>query len=914
MTVAFDFSALPNLRWIMVRYLFFPALCLIATIDHTAIASAADDRPNILFIFADDQSYKTISCYDAHPDWVSTPNIDALAKSGVRFERSYLGAWCMPSRASLLTGRLQHAVMSMTMEGEYPGSRYDSTECPFVPAQFRAGGYQTAQIGKWHTGTDTGFCRDWDFQIAWNRPGHPENAGAYYEGQILTFNGVDKLTEGYSTDNYTAWAVDYIEGQHRDATKPWYLWLCYGAIHGPTTPAERHNGSLNGSSTKPPADIIGPREGKPAYLENTQAWALDEDGKPAMSKKGKKKDNYDGGAPGKKFEDWIQQVNECNRAVDEGVGRVLDALKKSGQLENTLVVYSADQGYALGEHGLNQKIAPYDAAISSPMIISRPGKIVAGRVCRHPINAPDLIDLFCRTAEVEIPWKTHGRDIRPLLDNPEIVDWNSPTIMTSTSRNYGAETDKIPTDESLTSSGGVPWYVLLRDGPYKYIRYFVEGETEELYDLESDPEELTNLANASEHSDRLKRLRNLAKDELRRTDAKFVDSLPETKSELQSKHLSQSKLPSTTLMSDSSLPSPVFPKDRDLQLTGEGAGVRALPKDDQADSLRAETRELGVLSNQRFIKTSTLQGAYSIEQTEQKLIIKQGEAVIAEYVFNDPETNKTYLWPIYGPQGALMARSFPMKNVAGEKQDHYHHRGIWFGHEDIGGYDTWAEIGTFTKEKKSSPQTDDRIAALGKQKLTKVAVNETGNDSARIVAELDYLKPSGEKILTEIRKLTFSHTDRFRLIDIDQALIASVGDVVVGDKKDAGLSIRVPHTMAVDSNQGGAIQNSESLRDRDAWGKRANWVDYSGPNPVDPMGIVMMNHPSSFRATTTWHVRTYGLFTANPFGTLDESSPNGPHTIKNGEKIFLKHRFVFYDGKIETAEIERVYQEYAASK
>lgn len=202
--------------------------------------AADSSRPNILFIYADDQSYKTVSCYAEAPDWVKTPNIDRLAERGVRFERCYLGAWCMPSRASLLTGRLQHAVRSMTMEGTYPGSTYDPAQCPFWPSVLRRSGYQTAQIGKWHTGTDTGFGRDWDFQIVWNRPAHPENAGHYYKDQILTFNGRERQVAGYSTDNYTDWAVEYIRGKHRDPNRPWYLWLCYGAIHGPTTPAEAH--------------------------------------------------------------------------------------------------------------------------------------------------------------------------------------------------------------------------------------------------------------------------------------------------------------------------------------------------------------------------------------------------------------------------------------------------------------------------------------------------------------------------------------------------------------------------------------------------------------------------------------------------------------------------------------------------
>jgi arylsulfatase A-like enzyme len=496
-----------------------------------AANAAGGKRPNILFIFADDQSYKTLGCYGSAPSWAKTPNIDRLASEGVRFERAYLGAWCMPSRASILTGRLQHAVMSMTMAGQYPGSRYDPEQCPFIPAQFRKQGYHTAQIGKWHTGTDTGFGRDWDYQIVWNRPGHPENAGNYYVDQILTFNGRDQLTKGYSTDNYTDWAVEYVKGQHRDPAKPWYLWLCYGAIHGPTTPADRHRGKLAGKIAPVPADIVGPWPDKPAYLETTKAWMLGPDGKPAMANKARRAGNFDSLEPGKPYDAWIQQVNECMAAVDEGVGRVLAALKASGQAENTLIVYSADQGYGLGEHGFNQKVAAYDATIASPLIISWPGKIPQGKVSKHPVNAPDLVDLFCRTANVTVPWKTHGRDIRPLLSNPESAEWNSPLLMTHTGRNYGAETNRIPTDESLTSTSGVPWYAMLRDGRFKYIRTLVAGETEELYDLNSDPEELTNLAGRPEHAGRVRELRTKAIAELRRTDAGFVDRMPKTKAE-----------------------------------------------------------------------------------------------------------------------------------------------------------------------------------------------------------------------------------------------------------------------------------------------------------------------------------------------------------------------------------------------
>ena len=161
-------------------------------------AGEAAKRPNILFIYTDDQSHRTVSCY---PEvyvyayayayaWARTPNVDRLAERGVRFASAYIGTWCMPSRATLLTGLLSHGVQSMKMEGPYPGSTYDPEQCPFWPKVFREHGYFTGQIGKWHTGTDTGFGRDWDFQIVWNRPKFTDNATHYYYDQLITFNGV----------------------------------------------------------------------------------------------------------------------------------------------------------------------------------------------------------------------------------------------------------------------------------------------------------------------------------------------------------------------------------------------------------------------------------------------------------------------------------------------------------------------------------------------------------------------------------------------------------------------------------------------------------------------------------------------------------------------------------------------------
>ena len=131
-------------------------------------------KPNILFILSDDQSHRSVGCYPEAPDWVKTPHIDSLAQDGIRFAHCYMSSWCMAARATLLTGHQSYGVKSMRMEGEYPGSLYNSEDCPFWPSVFRKDGYQTAQIGKWHTGVDNGFGRDWDFQKCGTVPHSPK--------------------------------------------------------------------------------------------------------------------------------------------------------------------------------------------------------------------------------------------------------------------------------------------------------------------------------------------------------------------------------------------------------------------------------------------------------------------------------------------------------------------------------------------------------------------------------------------------------------------------------------------------------------------------------------------------------------------------------------------------------------------
>ena len=495
-----------------------------------ALEMRAAERPNILFIYTDDHSYRTVGCYPESWPFVRTPNIDALARQGVRFKYAYIGTWCMPSRASLLTGHYQHGVRSMRMEGRYPGSEYDPEQCPFWPKVFRQHGYQTAHIGKWHTGTDTGFGRDWDYQIVWNRPRHPANAGNYYRSQLIEKNGVPaKLVAGYSTDNYTDWAVDYLKGEGRDADKPWYLWLCYGAVHGPFTPADRHLDAYPKAAVPVPDDIYPPRAGKPEWASGFEWWIKGPNGMPHFRGRRRATGEFSPGkgVHGSTLNAWVRQYHQGVIALDEAVGRLVATLKETGQYDNTLIVFTSDQGFAWGQHGMRNKVAPYDAAIRSPLIISMPTRLPAGEVCEQPVAGPDLIPTFFNFAGIGLPWQMHGHDLTSLLLDPR-KEPHRPVMMLNTAAFYGADTDEIPTDKRLYHSGGIPWWVSLHDGRYKYIRSLVAGETEELYDLENDPEELTNLAALSDHQDRVRAMRVATVEELRRTGAKFADAMPPT--------------------------------------------------------------------------------------------------------------------------------------------------------------------------------------------------------------------------------------------------------------------------------------------------------------------------------------------------------------------------------------------------
>ena len=285
--------------------------------------------------------------------------------------------------------------------------------------------------------------------------------------------------------------------------------------------------------------------------------------------------------------------------------------------------------------------------------------------------------------------------------------------------------------------------------------------------------------------------------------------------------------------------------------------------------------------------------------------------LFTRYVTSDEVTNKCYFWPIIGPGGAKMTRAYPMKDVAGEKQDHPHHRSVCFGMQDAGGFNTWHERMTFTR---NGVVNEEAMKSVGRQVHTKVVAAEAKGNHARLVLAVDNLTPGGETYLRETRTVEFYVAeDGSRVMDVDILLTGVNDKMTIVGKKDSGLSVRVAHSMTVDAGEGGRIINSNGDRDGKAWGKRVSWVDFNGPVEGKTMGVAMLNHPDSFRYPTPWHVRTYGLFTANPFALKEVAgeSESGDYELEKGESIRLVHRLIFHEGDEVNAKIADAWKAYA---
>lgn len=257
--------------------------------------------------------------------------------------------------------------------------------------------------------------------------------------------------------------------------------------------------------------------------------------------------------------------------------------------------------------------------------------------------------------------------------------------------------------------------------------------------------------------------------------------------------------------------------------------------------------------------------------------------------------SKPYFFPLIGPSGAMMTRAFPMKAVEGEKRDHPHHRSLWFSHGSVNKVDFWSEASGHGRIVETS-----RTVASG------------GLASGTLRTTDDWVGPDGKKVCEDGRTVTFHAGKDAGVIDFDITLKASEGPVTFGDTKEGTFSLRVPTSMDVISRPGGHIVNAEGVEDKAAWGKASPWVDYSGPVAGKTVGVAILNHPSSFRYPTTWHVRDYGLFAANPFGYHDFGQKgSGEFILPRGESIRFRYRIILHDGDAKAAHLPEAFRAYA---
>ncbi len=260
---------------------------------------------------------------------------------------------------------------------------------------------------------------------------------------------------------------------------------------------------------------------------------------------------------------------------------------------------------------------------------------------------------------------------------------------------------------------------------------------------------------------------------------------------------------------------------------------------------------------------------------------------------------KPILWPIVGPTGKEMTRGYPMRDPIGpEKKDHIHHRSLWFVHGDVNGVSFW-----------------DEAAADHGHIDHEEYLELTQGESARIRTRNAWKLADGRTICEDTRTMVFGADESTRWIDFRVTVTAKDDRVVFGDTKEGSLGMRVGGAMAVENKAGGVIINSEGLRDDEAWGKRAAWVDYSGPIEGEQVGITIFNHPQSLRYPTYWHVRTYGLFAANPFGVHDflgQPDAKGALTLARGESFSLYYRIILHSGNLDLERTAAAFARYAS--
>jgi arylsulfatase A-like enzyme len=462
------------------------SLLVFLAMANSALHAAADraSRPNILFIFSDDHAQHAISAYGSKVN--KTPHLDRLAEDGARFTNSFVtNSICTPSRATLLTGQYSH-VNAVPVFNRFDGTR------DHVAKRLQAGGYHTGVIGKWHLGSDpTGFDR-WIVL-----PGQ----GEYWNPAFLIPGGEKLTIEGHCTEITTQLGIEWLHTRPKE--KPFFLMLHHKAPHRPWEPDARNKALFQGKVIPEPETLWDDYATRPAALPmNEQTVARDltrrdlkleppaELQGPArmqwlnykpMELEVPQADGTKKTLTGKelikwKYQRYMQDYLACVQGVDDSVGQVLDYLKENGLAENTLVIYSADNGWYLGDLGLYDKRFMYEPGLKVPLIARGPG-VKAGSTPAQLVANVDLAPTFLDLAGLPVPASMQGRSLVPLLRGESPADWRSSIYY----RYY-----HDPGHHNTAAHLGI------RTATHKLI-YYWKKDAYELFDLTKDPAEQHNL-------------------------------------------------------------------------------------------------------------------------------------------------------------------------------------------------------------------------------------------------------------------------------------------------------------------------------------------------------------------------------------------------------------------------------------
>jgi arylsulfatase A-like enzyme len=425
------------------------------------LAAAAPARPNILFVLSDDHAAHAVGAYGSK--LLATPNIDRLAREGVLLANCFVtNSVCTPSRATILTGKYSHKNGVPTFN-TFDGGQWT------VAKELQRAGYHTGMIGKWHLGgRPTGFDH---WRIL---PGQ----GRYVDPIFLSPDG-DTTHRGYVTDITTDLALEFLE--KRPGEKPFFLMYHHKSPHGPWEPDVRDKADFAAREFMPPSNFDDDYAGRSDAARAAQMRIAD------MTERQLKVLPPPGLSPAAekhwKYQRFMRDYLACVASIDRNLGRVLDYLDRSGLRDNTLVIYTSDQGFFLGEHGWYDKRFMYEESIRMPFVARWPVAIKAGTRSESMALNVDFAPTFLAAAGLPPPADVQGRSLLPLLRGETPAGWRTSMYY----RFYHTGHNRVSPH----------WGV--RTLRHKLI-YFNRLDQWELYDLQSDPREMRNVYSDSAYS------------------------------------------------------------------------------------------------------------------------------------------------------------------------------------------------------------------------------------------------------------------------------------------------------------------------------------------------------------------------------------------------------------------------------